>query len=50
MFQKKMIKYFNKKLKSIKYNYALSLEQNDVEGVHDLRVDIKRMKAFFKTS
>ena len=42
-----MVKYFNKKLKSIKFNHALALEQNDFDGVHDLRVDIKRMKAFF---
>ena len=42
-----MIQYFRSKLNEIKRNYSLALEKNDIDGVHDLRVDIKRMKAFF---
>ena len=42
-----MIQYFQSKLHEIQYNYSLALEKNDIDGVHDLRVAIKRMKAFF---
>ncbi len=42
-----MIQYFQSKLNEIKCNYSLALEKNDIDGVHDLRVAIKRMKAFF---
>ena len=39
--------YYQSKMKEIKRNYALAVEKNDYDGVHDLRVDLKRMKAFF---
>jgi len=47
MFQSEMLDYFRSHLNNIKHNYILALEQNDPEGVHDLRVELKRMKAFF---
>ena len=47
MFRKEMIQYFQSKLNEIKRNYSLALEKNDIDGVHDLRVDIKRMTACF---
>ncbi len=47
MFQKEMLDYFQSKLKEIKYNYILALEKNDQDGIHDLRVDLKRLRAFF---
>ena len=47
MFKEKLIKYFRSKLTSITYNYALALGMNDEDGVHDLRVDLKKLKAFF---
>lgn len=47
MFRKEIMDYFQLKLKDIKRNYTLALEKNDPDGVHDLRVDLKRTKAFF---
>lgn len=47
MFQEKLLYYFNGKLISIAYNYGLALGANDEDGVHDLRVALKRLKAFF---
>ncbi len=47
MFQEKLLYYFHGKLISIAYNYALALGSNDENGIHDLRVDLKRLKAFF---
>lgn len=38
---------YRTRFKSIKANYRLALEGHDVDGVHDLRVDIKRMRALF---
>ena len=47
MFRKDMMDYYQSKMKDIKRNYALAVEKNVYDGVHDLRVDLKRMKAFF---
>ncbi len=47
MFQEKLLYYFNGKLISIAYNYGLALGANDEDGVHDLRVALKRLRAFF---
>ena len=46
-FQNEMLDYFSLRLENIKNNYFLAVENNDPEGIHDLRVGIKRMKAFF---
>ena len=47
MFHTKMSGYHRLKLESIRRNFKLAQEHNDPDGVHDLRVDLKRMKAFF---
>ena len=47
MFQKKMLVYFQSRLKNVRYNYVLALEKNDPDGIHDLRVEMKRVKAYF---
>lgn len=47
IYYKDMVDYYLSKMKDIKRNYALAVEKNDYDGVHDLRVDLKRMKAFF---
>lgn len=47
MFHTKMSGYYRLKLKSVRRNFKLAQEHNDPDGVHDLRVDLKRMKAFF---
>ncbi len=47
MFQKNMPDYFQLKLKEMKSNYTLALKEKDIDGVHDLRVALKRMRAFF---
>ncbi|MFC1508720.1 CHAD domain-containing protein [Candidatus Omnitrophota bacterium] len=47
MFHTKMSGYYTLKLESIRHNFKLAQEHNDPDGIHDLRVDLKRMKAFF---
>lgn len=47
MFRDEMMVYFQAKLDEVRRNYMLVLEKNDHDGVHDLRVELKRMKAFF---
>ncbi|MCE5249642.1 CHAD domain-containing protein [bacterium] len=47
MFRTEMLEFFIVHLNSIEHNYMLALEQNDPEGIHDLRVELKRMRAFF---
>ena len=48
MFDKNMVIFFDGKLENVRRNYALALEQNDPEGIHDLRVELKYLKAFFR--
>ncbi len=45
MFRKTLTSYFNAKLEEITFNYYLALKR-DKDGIHDLRVAIKRLKAF----
>ena len=47
MFQKKMLAYFESRLINVRYNYVLALEKTDPDGIHDLRVEMKRLKAYF---
>ena len=47
MYHSDMLKYYRAKLDTVRSNYFLALEKNDVDGVHDLRVALKRLKAFF---
>ncbi len=42
-----ILEYFQTRLDEVTSNYSLALEQNDPDGVHDMRVAIKRLKAFF---
>ena len=44
---KDLLDYFQAKLDDVRRNYLLALEQNDRDGVHDLRVTLKRLKAYF---
>ena len=48
MFEKNMMLFFDGKLDTVRRNYNLALEQNDPEGIHDMRVGLKRLKAFFR--
>ena len=47
MYKKELLSYFQLKLKQVRYNYNLALI-NDPDGVHDLRVEFKRLRGFFK--
>ena len=47
MVLNEILKYFQSRLDEVAYNYTLALENNDPDGVHDIRVAIKRLKAFF---
>ena len=47
MFQDKLLGYFQLQRETINQNFKLALEHNDPDGVHDLRVALKRMKALF---
>jgi CHAD domain-containing protein len=47
MYKNELINYFDSKLFDVKMNYFLAVRRNDPEGVHDLRVELKRLKAFF---
>ena len=47
MHIEKLAAYYDSKLDEIKANYYLALKRNDPDGVHDLRVELKRLKAFF---
>jgi len=47
MYKKELLSYFQSKLKQVRYNYNLALI-NDPDGVHDLRVEFKRLRGFFK--
>ena len=48
MFRTEMLDYFKNKMKEIDKNYILALKKNDPDGIHDLRVALKRLKAFFR--
>ncbi len=48
MFDKNMVIFFDGKLENLRWNYTLALEQNDPEGIHELRVGLKYLKAFFR--
>jgi len=47
MFFQEMKAYYDKKLDETRSNFSLALEARDFDGIHDLRVGLKRMKAFF---
>ncbi|MBN1291952.1 MAG: CHAD domain-containing protein [Candidatus Latescibacteria bacterium] len=47
MYQEDMLDYFQSKMKKVKKNYSSALKKNDPDGVHDLRVDLKRLKAYY---
>lgn len=48
MFDKNMVTYVDGKFDNVRRFYVLALEQNDPEGIHDLRVELKYLKAFFR--
>ena len=47
MFRTKMLGYLKNKTDSVSKNYTAALKNTDPEGLHDLRVDIKRLRAYF---
>ena len=47
MLRDLMLNAYHARRKSIKTNYRLALDGHSTDGVHDLRVDIKRMRAMF---
>jgi len=47
MFPDCFFEYYQSQYQKIKKNYILSIKYFDVEGIHDLRVEIKRLRAFF---
>ena len=47
MMLNEILEYFQSRLDEVTDNYTLTLEDNDPDGVHDMRVAIKRLKAFF---
>jgi len=46
MFRDALLSYYSEKAEIITYNYYLAVKR-DVDGIHDMRVAIKRMKALF---
>lgn len=42
-----MLAYYRTKFEEVCHNYDLALYENDPDGVHDLRVALKRLRAFF---
>ncbi|MCD6308179.1 MAG: CHAD domain-containing protein [Candidatus Latescibacteria bacterium] len=47
MFFREMKAYYDNKLDETRSNFSLALEARDFDGIHNLRVGLKRMKAFF---
>jgi CHAD domain-containing protein len=47
MFHDLMLDWFRSRLKKIDRNIGLALERDDPEALHELRVDLKRLRAFF---
>lgn len=47
MFRGLISEAFRSRIKSIEKNYRLALGKHDRDGVHDLRVGLKRMRALF---
>ena len=45
--KKSVLPYFDSLCSKIKYNYYTALNNGDVDGFHDLRVAIKKMRALF---
>jgi len=46
VYRMELLDYYDATLEEIERNHALALER-DADGVHDMRVALKRMKAFF---
>lgn len=47
MYKEELIAYYDSKLDEVRANYYFAAKRNDPDGVHDLRVELKRLKAFF---
>lgn len=47
MFQEAFLQYFMRRHKKIASNYLLAAEKGDSDGFHDLRVEIKQVRALF---
>jgi len=47
MFKKIIVDYFNARVAGLEQYCALALERKEPEGIHQLRVENKRLKAFF---
>lgn len=46
-FKKLLIDHYQNRFNKIRENYYLAVVKNDVEGFHELRVQIKQMRAYF---
>lgn len=47
MFKEYLLSYYTSQFKKIKQNYLLAAKKRDSEGIHYLRVETRRIKAFF---
>ena len=48
MFQTCFLEYYTFRCQNIQENFSLAVNCYDPDGTHDLRVEIKRLRAFFK--
>ena len=47
MFKKRLINHYQNRFNNIREQYLISVIKNDVEGFHEMRVQIKQMRAYF---
>ena len=47
MFKKRLLNHYQNRFNNIREQYLISVIKNDVEGFHELRVQIKQMHAYF---
>src|SRR3989339_1916818 len=47
MYKKIVLDYFNARVAGLEQYCSLALERKEPEGIHQLRVENKRLKAFF---
>ncbi len=47
MFQNLLLQHYLSRYNKIKNNYLIAVKDSDPEGFHDMRVEIKQMRAFF---
>jgi len=47
MFQRLLLQHYMSRYSKIRNNYLIAVENSDPEGFHDMRVEIKQMRAIF---